>query len=308
MVRPQLAQCRHEIRRRCLNCRESGKVAGKMGERSMGESKVKQRSTTDFILRFPQCSLCGGDRLTSTREHMPPESLFDGKHRPDKLVMPACKTCNGGTSTPDLTASIISRWGMNNNFQSQIDHSKLAAQAKIQAPELVREWLAVDNAAEQLRARDHLERHGVSVPAGAQLATIGPLTIRQLNVFSHKATLALYFEHFKLPLSNDGRVQAIWKTKEDFAKGLPAQLLELMGGYGTLIQGKWNAAEIFEYRYSLNVPEGLFGCFARLRQGLFVLGFAVVDAKTLVETPELDGEWIRPRDLLADNPHFAKRH
>jgi hypothetical protein len=274
----------------------------------MGESKVKHRSTADFIQRFPRCSLCGGDRLTSTREHMPPKSLFDNKHRPDMLVMPACKPCNGGTSTSDLTASMISRWGMNSNSQSQADHSKLAAQVKIQAPELVKEWLAVDDAAAQVSARDHLERHGVTVPAGAKLATIGPLTIRQINVFSHKATLALYFEHFKLPLSNEGRVQAIWKTKEDFAKGVPSQLLGLMGRYGTLIQGKWNASETFEYRYDLNVGDGLFGCFARLRQGLFVLGFAVVDAKTLAETSGLDGEWIKPRDLLGDNPHFAKKH
>jgi len=198
---------------------------------------------------------------------------------------------------------------MNSNAQSQADHSKLAAQVKIQAPELVNEWLSADNENEQLRARGHLQRYGVPVPPGAQLATIGPLTIRHLNVFSHKATLALYFEHFKLPLSNDGRVQAIFKTKEDFAKnGLPPKLKEMMRRYGTLTQGKWNASEIFEYRYDLNIADGLFGCFARLRQGLFILGFAIADAKTLTQTPALGGEWIRPRDLLGDNPHFAKKH
>jgi hypothetical protein len=275
----------------------------------MGQSKVKHRSTADFILKFPLCSLCGGDRATTTREHMPPRSLFDNKHRPDKLVMPACLECNKGTSTADLTASLLSRWGMNISPQSQTDHMKLAAQAKIQAPELVREWLTGDTPGRQIRARRHLAQFGVNAPSDAKFATIGPLTIRQLNIFSHKVALALYFEHFGKPLSNDGRVQAIWKTKEDFfQKGVPPELLELMGKYGTLTQGRWNASETFEYRYDLHTTDGLFGCFARLRQGLFVLGFAISDARTLTENRDLDGEWIMPRSLLSDNPHFAKRH
>ena len=78
----------------------------------------------------------------------------------------------------------------------------------------------------------------------------------------------------------------------------PPELLNLMGQYDTLIQGKWNASETFEYRHDRNTTEGLFGCFARLRGGLFVLGFAVADAKTLDDNPDLDGKWIMPRDLL----------
>lgn len=120
--------------------------------------------------------------------------------------------------------------------------------------------------------------------------------------------LALYFEHFQRPLPNAGRVQAMWRTKEDFFQnGIPSDLLDLMQRYGTLIQGRWDASETFEYRYDLNTTDGLFGCFARFRQGLFVLGFAVEDASLLASNPDLDGEWIMPRDLLGPNPHFEKR-
>lgn len=196
---------------------------------------------------------------------------------------------------------------MNQSAQSHQDHSKLSAQVKLQAPELVREWLGVGRPSQQRRARAHLERHGVSAPVDAKFVTIGPLTIRQLNVFSHKVALALYFEHFKRPLSNSGRVQALWSTKEDFYHGVPPELLNLMGKYGTLTQGKWSASETFEYRYDLNENDGLFGCLARLRGGLFVLGFAIADQKTLDDNPELDDPWIMPRDLLNENPHFSKR-
>jgi hypothetical protein len=275
----------------------------------MGQGKIKKRSTSEFILNFPLCSLCGGDRPTASREHMPPRSLFDNKHRPDKLVMPACNECNSATSTSDLTVSLLSRWGMDISPQAQVDHTKLSAQMKLQAPELVREWLSVDTPSQQIRARAHLARNGVNAPAGAKFTTIGPLTIRQLNIFAHKATLALYFEHFKQPLKNTGRVQAIWKTKEDFyERGIPPELLSLMERYGTLTQGKWDASETFEYRYDLHAIDGLFGCFARFRQGFFVLGFAVADAKTLTDNPDIDGEWIGPRGLLGENPHFSKKH
>src|SRR6202022_3585064 len=92
---------------------------------AMGQAKIKKRSTADFVLRFPLCSLCGGERPPATREHMPPRSLFDRKHRPDQLVMPACSTCNKDTSTSDLTASMISRWGVDTSPQSRTDHAKL---------------------------------------------------------------------------------------------------------------------------------------------------------------------------------------
>jgi hypothetical protein len=68
-------------------------------------------------------------------------ALFDNSHRPDRLVMPACSECNRSTGTSDLVAAMTSRWDFYANSQSQIDHSKLSAQIKPQAPEIVREGL-----------------------------------------------------------------------------------------------------------------------------------------------------------------------
>jgi len=275
----------------------------------MGEARQKLSATAKLIAEFPACAFCGGTKATTTREHMPPKALFDNSHRPDRLVMPACSECNRGTSTSDLVAAMVSRWDFYANNQSQVDHSKLSNQIKRQAPEVVQEWLSIGSPAQQRKARRHLESHGVNVPFGARLTTIGPLTIRHLNVFAHKLALALYFEHFKRSLSGGGRVQAIWKTKEDFSvKGVPEELLNPFDGYNTLIQGAWSAAEAFEYRFARNTQEGLFGCFARLRQGLFILGFAIENDVTLEANPELDGVWIKPDDLLKEHPHFLKKN
>ena len=43
-----------------------------------------------------------------------------------------------------------------------------------------------------------------------------------------------------------------------------------MREYGTLIQGKWNESETFEYRHASNKEYGLFACLPKLRRGLFI--------------------------------------
>jgi hypothetical protein len=271
----------------------------------VGEAKLKRSATQKFIAQFPDCALCGGERRSTTREHMPPKSLFDQSHRPDKLVMPACMACNSGTSKADLTAAMVSRWNYDSPHQEQHDHSRLANQVKIQAPELIDEWTSMDRL-DRKGAIEHLRRYGVKVPDDASLIRVGPHTIRQLNIFAHKAALCLHFEHFKKPLSNSGRVSALFRTKEDFSKGgVPQELFEIFPKYGSLTQGRWNSAETFEYRFDLNDTEGLFGCLARLRTGLFIAGFTIPNPELLTE--ELGNDWIKPNELLTNPNHFSKK-
>jgi hypothetical protein len=271
----------------------------------MGEAKRKQSATQKFLAESPTCFFCGGKREATTREHMPPKSLFDNSHRPDKLVMPACSECNRSTSTADLTAAIVSRWNYGSGEQERMDHRRLVAQMRKQAPALCNEWDA--HAGEEEAARQHLRNYGVQVPHDAGIVTIGPEHIRQLNLFAHKAVLALYFEHFRKPLPISGGLLAFWKTKEDFAPGgIPPYLLQIMPDYGTLVQGKWNERETFEYRHAVNANDGLFGCLAKLRQGLFIAGFAATDAS--VFPLEITG-WVHPADpqALLELPRFQEK-
>ena len=183
-------------------------------------------------------------------------------------------------------------------------------QARMHHPEILAEWTKL-NPMDRIRARQHLRKHGVPVPNDAGMATIGPLTIRQLNLFAHKVVLGLYFEHFRVALPDTGRIAAYWRSKEDFARdGLPQALLDMMQRYGTLEQGRWKPAEIFEYRFDINKDDGLFMCLARLRSGLFVTGFALADATKLEqEADNHEIAWIRPSSLLAmlNDPAFSKK-
>jgi len=149
----------------------------------------------------------------------------------------------------------------------------------------------------------------VNVPLGAGIVAIGKASIRYLNLFAYKMALGLYFEHFKSPLPNSGLVSAIWRTKEDFAKlGVPKELIEMMPGYVTIQQGKWDTQQEFEYRFAVNDNDGIFGCLARFRAGLFVTGFALKDGDMLPES-ERGNDWIKPNDLLTilHRAEFEKR-
>src|SRR5215470_2871174 len=115
----------------------------------MGEAKRKQTTTRKFLERFPQCCFCGGKNPATTREHMPPKSLFDNSHRPDKLVMPACDECNRDTSTADLVAAVISRWNYLSSQQENRDHQRLIPQVRRQAPGLIEEWTSITDPREK---------------------------------------------------------------------------------------------------------------------------------------------------------------
>jgi hypothetical protein len=266
----------------------------------VGEAKLKLSATQKFIAEYPLCCFCAGLRAATTREHMPPKSLFDNSHRPDKLVMPACGECNNGTSTADLVAALVSRWSAENTEQELADHTRLAARMKKQAPALVEEWNSL-SLRERIDGRRHLRAYGMHVPDGTSVIAIGEGSIRQLNLFAHKVALALYFEHFRQPLVPPGAYCAFWRTKEDYAAhGIPRDLLEMLPGYATLVQGKWSEHETFEYRSAINAEDGLFGFFARFRLGLFVSGFAVRDAAVLAANPDTeddDSDWIMAGDL-----------
>lgn len=275
----------------------------------MGESAKKKSATAKLVQQFPLCSLCGGLRPSTTRDHIPPKAIFDRSHRPDKLVMPACGECNGGTSTADLIASIICRWNYHSDHLELTDGSRLVARLRKQCPEVIKEWTKF-GPVDREKGRQHLRANGVSVPDDAGIASIEKISIKYLNLFAYKVALGLYFNHFRAPLPNSGVASAIWRSKEDFAKsGIPRELLEIFPKYSSLQQGRWDTRKDFEYRFDLNEREGIFGCLARFRTGLFITGFAIRDASILPQEELSDGDWIKPADLLhiLDNPQFERR-
>ena len=200
----------------------------------------------------------------------------------------------------------MSRWSYPAGTREIADLVKLNARARKQAPDLVNEWIGIEPGGWE-NARRHLRAHGVPVPTEAAIASIGPLTVRQLNLFAHKATLALHFHVFQTAIPAGGGIYSSWRSKEDLAvNGIPQALIEMMPEYTTLIQGKWNLRQTFECRFAKSADDGLFGTIARFRHGFFAVGFTVADWHVL---PPHDADWVEPAapTALLDVPAFAIR-
>lgn len=258
-----------------------------------------------MIEQYPRCCYCASLRPTAERDHMPPKCLFDTDFRPNEMVVPACKQCNRGTATADLLAALVARWGDNSDIAIR-RHNELGAQLRAQAPEIADELTAEFGPNLDRQGRLHLLQYGTPMPLDASIVTVGPRAIRQLNLFAHKATLAFYFCHFGKPLSSSGVYWTQWRTKEDYWKGVPRFLLDMLPRYGTLVQGRRSTREDFEYHFDSNDAEGLFAYLARFRSGLFVTGFVVSDGAQL---PPTENGWTKGGDLLAlvPTPEFALR-
>jgi hypothetical protein len=88
---------------------------------------------------------------------------------------------------------MISRWNYNSPEQERENHSKLVRQVKIQAPELLDEWTAINaNPLDRKGAIDHLRSYGIAVPDDAGVASIGKQTIKQLNICAQSCALSLF--------------------------------------------------------------------------------------------------------------------
>lgn len=277
----------------------------------MGEAKLKQTATARLLALHPNCCFCGDVVPAETREHYPPRAIFDNSHRPDGLVVPACKRCNDLSRTADLVAAIISRWTFSED-RSQAedqDHGKLAKRLRYQAPEIAAEWASKSAGTQQKRARRHLQSFGVPVDIHGKFATIGPLTIPRLNLFCYKLVLAIFFDQVKQPAPATSLIWAHFKTKEDVAAfGIPTAVKDHLGPSLFLAQGqRFNTREQFEYRVAIGENGKLFQVLARVRYGLMVSGFVVTDPTLLGE--ETEGGWITPPQLesILTDPKFRKK-
>jgi hypothetical protein len=150
-----------------------------------------------------RCIYCAAPHTTI--EHMPPISMFRGRHRPNGLMFAGCAACNNGTSAADLVASFIARLSPRCD-QAGWKIAEAKARAGIleaQAPGFLGEFLDPD----RRRTRWLHRPNGISRPITV-LDLSGPLTRAYLDVFAAKFGMALYRHHCGHPLPVDGFVMS----------------------------------------------------------------------------------------------------
>ena len=268
----------------------------------MGEAQRKRSATNKLIAAFPTCCLCAS-RPTETREHFPPTNLFDRFHRPDSIVVPACRTCNRNSALADLIAGIIARIGFSEAAEHQMKDIKiLLRQLKKFRPEFVDQMFNTTRNVRK-RALAQWRNIGLNVPQEYEAVKIPSEMFPYLHLFCHKAILCHYFAKAGKALPSTGGVLAFYRPKETIALGaLPKHLLEMLGSSRSIFQGRWNLQDQYQYKESYG-EDGTYAVACRFRLGFFTFGFAVDDLSKLdsdtcdgfVKISQLSGILTQPR-------------
>jgi len=277
----------------------------------MAEARNKSIATDKFLLNNPFCCFCGGIVSATSRDHYPPIAIFDGRQRPDDLVVPACCSCNSLSSDSDLIVAAIARWRLSDTDRTRIedsDNKKFARGIARRLPHILEEWFQNATGTQQKRARHKLADLGVPVTPDNKVVTLGPKTIPHLHLFAYKLTLALYFATTGSIIPSQGLVRAFFRIKEDlYANPIPSELLYYLSPSRSLRQGSWSVPEQFQYRYATDDVDSTFQTVATIRNGLVIVGFAITNPELADDTE--DKLWITPpclKDILRD-PRFERR-
>ena len=255
--------------------------------------------TKRFLLEHPICCFCGGNTPATTRDHVPAKMIFDGKHRPKGIEVPACKQCQQFTKKHELVAALIAR---------MFPDSSTATQKKEIKKLFRRVGKAVPGLLEELQASPKQELRIVDLKqrvknAGGVLNVGGPLVNESLDVFGIKMTCALHYEETKniIPIGRPISIR-IFSNVDALDGKIPQVLLKILGPTNTLKQGKWSVSDQFEYSYPPNNTKEFSAYYATFRRSFAVLGIIWKGIDDLPEgkgmktfTPQKNGEFLRVR-------------
>jgi hypothetical protein len=255
--------------------------------------------TQTFLLEHPICCFCGGGVQATTRDHVPAKIIFDGKHRPKGIEVPACERCQQYSKKHELVAAMVARIFPNSSGSLQRKEFKKVIQRAFKAvPGLLTELGA---SPEQMARITDLRRR--QPDAAGVLNMGGPLMNESLDVFGIKMSCALHYEKTRriVPIGVPISIR-VYSNVDALDGNIPGEVIRLMGRPDTLRQGNWSVSNQFAYAYATAAGGKYAAYFATFRQSFAVLGFIwdSVDAlppgdgmKTF--TPQSDGKYLRIR-------------
>ena len=255
--------------------------------------------TQRFLLEHPICCFCGGNTPATTRDHVPAKIIFDGRHRPRRIEVPACEQCQQFTKKHELAAAMFARIFCDPSTPAQNGEvEKLFRRANKAIPGLLEELQATPEQEARLEKIKEQEPNAAGV-----LNAGGPLVNASLDIFGVKTTCALHFEKTKKIVPVGGPISTRIFTNVDVLEdNLPKALLNVLGPPNTLQQGNWSVSNQFSYSYAITDTHEYGAYFSTFRQSFAVLGLIWKGMDDLPEgegmktfTPQKNGQFLRIR-------------
>jgi hypothetical protein len=258
----------------------------------MGEAKKKQRIAQRILAQHRSCCLCGGQRLATSIDHVPPKIVFWGKRRPSGLEVPACGPCNQGTRKLDQAAGLFARIRVGDTSpEQQAEFERIAQSVTQNFPG----WTS-ELAPTPAQARAFHDRFGDKL-ATAEPANLGPLADDAIYTIAAKLGLALHYTIASQIVPPAGSVVVRYETNASLPEnGLPAELLEQLSPVAHLTQGEWTSDGHFAYRRAV-LRDGAGGVYlAHVGRAFLIVAFVFLDGRAIPSIGR-HSRTFRPGDL-----------
>lgn len=231
----------------------------------MGEAKRRKSTNTRVLERNPFCVYCGGSVSAVDVDHVPPLSIFDGRHRPREPLVGICKPCHEGTRECDAVASIMSRLAQSPENEIQRQDLRNSARALAGRFRELATELGLDRAVDD-------GKPGFLSP--------GPKLHAYMNRFSARMGFGFHYHCTGNPVPASGGALVRWYSNYDAIAGnIKQELFSILGDDLTLSQGRFNVAS--QFQYSVGGGDGIHVYFCSFRRAFATLAFVFDDPKAL---------------------------
>lgn len=243
-----------------------------------------------FLKAHPTCCFCGGVVAATTRDHIPPSSVFSGRKWPEGYEFPACYSCNNGSSRDDAVIALYSRFGPSKKTEAeQAEFRKYLRAFNEIYPGESRQALLSAN-----EKRRYLEHHRIAKPDGVaygELPIIKFPRVAQdaITRFSRKMILALHYKHTGQIVPSGAWIETrFWTNLQRVINQIPQELFNLVPHETFLRRGSISLDDQFSYRFNLSEDEKMGAYMAAFGKSFLIMGLLSFDAAQMENIEDVD--------------------
>jgi len=239
-----------------------------------------------FLKEHPFCCFCGGAEHATSKDHLPPRTVFRDKKWPEGYEFPACEKCNNGSAENDALVGMMSRFGPGDDSRDpeREDSKKLIQAFKERHPDVAKEMILRTNEVRQVFRKEKLEKPAGLAYAEIPIVRIPKRIINAVEQFSEKLICALHYKHTNRKIVPSKECLKIrWWTNVSLISGkFPTELGSIVRGAVSLKNGNVSLHDQFSYKFGVS-DDGMIGAYlATFRKSFAIFGLVAFDPQLLL--------------------------
>lgn len=254
----------------------------------MGQKALRRKK---FFREHPYCCFCGGSTPAVEEDHVPPRTIFLGRHWPEGYAFPACEECNRATRHDEQVIGMLARVNIASEDvspETQKETERCIIAVKKYYPDVFEEFHTSVRMKRNAATKYPELKNGYQSYGEIPLMATGEKIDKIVTQFSRKLISALYYFHTKKIIPPQGGVAIKWFTNADYlseGQGLDT-LRDALPGFPNLERSSrsLNNQFVYKYGFSEDYRWGAFLAFFHL--SFLVGGIAAMDRDDMHLSPE----------------------